>query len=539
MTYNVVQRIGNNYYLYSVEGKWDSEKKNSKQKRRYIGPCDKDGNLKPPKKGKRAEAIAVADGGRERIPFRAYCFGTYDILYRVASSSRIVESLHHAFDKDEADTILALAIMMVADPCSLRTMEDTVESTYLKRLIGTDVSLSSQRLSESLSYIGSDDDARCRYAEHMLDDSDVVIFDTTVLLTESKGVDMAEIGRKAKKVGMPQVNMGFVHSLKYKVPCHMKLFPGSINDVTTIMNLAEELPLICSSVSMIVMDRGFYSERNIRKLYSKDIGFLMPIPSSKKIFKTAISQSRKDLENPVNTFRFNGRTESYSDISMNMPFKDIVDENGNPVTSIRVLVFLNFDREKDELDTLYEDIEVIESRVRKDMVYDEDNISSVFYGKSKRRSLFSIKEGPEGNLVLERNRNAITFAARNCGKLVLLTTSKEEPKRILDTYTQRNWIEVDYEVLKTYMEGGLDYVRSDASANGLMFVQMVATAIRMHLSERIRNTDLKNMGIPLMIRRLNTLHVCEDASGRRLSEVTKKHRTIYEQLGFGEPTLLT
>ena len=98
---------------------------------------------------------------------------------------------------------------------------------------------------------------------------------------------------------------------------------------------------------------------------------------------------------------------------------------------------------------------------------------------------------------------------------------------------------MDYEVLKTYMEGGLDYVRSDASAKGLMFVQMVSTAIRMHLSERIRNTDLKNMGIPLMIRRLNTLHVCEDASGRRLSEVTKKHRTIYEQLGFGEPTLLT
>ena len=538
MTYNVVQRIGNNYYLYSVDGQWDPEKKNSKQKRRYIGPCDKDGNPIPSKRAKRGEPSTI-DTKQERIPFRAYCFGTFDVLYRVASSGRIVESLHHAFDRDEADTILTLAIMMVADPCSLRTMEDAVESTYLRRLIGTDVSFASQRLSESLSYIGSDEDARCRYAEHMLDDSDVVIFDTTVLLTESKGIDMAEMGRKAKKAGMPQVNMGFVHSLKYRIPCHMKLFPGSINDVTTIMNLAEEMPLLCSSVSMIVMDRGFYSEKNIRKLYSKDIGFLMPIPSGKKIFKTAISQSRKDLDNPVNTFRFNGRTESYSDITMDMPFKDIVDGNGDPVGRIRVLVFLNFDREKDELDTLYEDLDVIESRVKDDTEYDEDNISSVFYGKSKRRSLFTIRKGEEGNLILERNRNAITFAARNCGKLVLLTTSKEEPKKVLDIYTQRNWIEVDYEVLKTYVEGGLDYVRSDASAKGLMFVQMVATAIRMQLSEMIRDTDLKDMGIPLMVRRLNTLHVCEDASGTRLSEVTKKHRTIYEQLGFGEPSLHT
>ena len=49
--------------------------------------------------------------------------------------------------------------------------------------------------------------------------------------------------------------------------------------------------------------------------------------------------------------------------------------------------------------------------------------------------------------------------------------------------------------MKTYVEGGLDYVRSDASAKGLMFVQMIATAIRMRLSEMIRDTDLKDMGI--------------------------------------------
>ena len=92
------------------------------------------------------ESITVDDGPQERILFRLYCFGTYDVLYCVASSSRIVESLHHAFDRDEADTILTLAMMM-ADPCSLRTMEDAVESTNLKRLIGFEGSLSSQRLS--------------------------------------------------------------------------------------------------------------------------------------------------------------------------------------------------------------------------------------------------------------------------------------------------------------------------------------------------------------------------------------------------------
>ena len=68
MTYNVVQRIGNNYYLYSVEGKWDPEKKNSKQKRRYIGPCDKDGNPIPSKRAKRVDPVTT-DTEQKRIPF--------------------------------------------------------------------------------------------------------------------------------------------------------------------------------------------------------------------------------------------------------------------------------------------------------------------------------------------------------------------------------------------------------------------------------------------------------------------------------------
>ena len=45
MSYNVVQKVRDNYYLYEVTAEWDPEKKRSRQKRKYIGKCDKDGNL--------------------------------------------------------------------------------------------------------------------------------------------------------------------------------------------------------------------------------------------------------------------------------------------------------------------------------------------------------------------------------------------------------------------------------------------------------------------------------------------------------------
>ncbi|MBR3477345.1 MAG: hypothetical protein IKH39_09425, partial [Candidatus Methanomethylophilaceae archaeon] len=66
---------------------------------------------------------------------------------------------------------------------------------------------------------------------------------------------------------------------------------------------------------------------------------------------------------------------------------------------------------------------------------------------------------------------------------------------------------------------------------------MIATSIRMFVSERIRGTSLGDMGIPMIIRRLNTLHIAVGKRGNRLSEVTKKHREIYEGLGLEGPAV--
>ena len=201
-----------------------------------------------------------------------------------------------------------------------------------------------------------------------------------------------------------------------------------------------------------------------------------------------------------------------------------------------MLVFLNHDREKDESDTLYEDLDVIERRAR-GMDYSEESIDAAFFNKSKRRSLFETHRDKDGKLLLRRKRNAITAAVNRCGRLVLITSSDEPPREILSMYTGRDWVEKDYEALKDDLDGGLDYVQSDHAAIGLMFVQMIATSIRMFVSERIRGTSLGDMGIPMIIRRLNTLHIAVGKRGNRLSEVTKKHREIYEGLGLEGPAV--
>ena len=84
----------------------------------------------------------------------------------------------------------------------------------------------------------------------------MAVFDTSVLQSSSKLMDMLENGRKTLRTGLPQVNLDLVHSLRTGLPVMMRLFPGSISDVSTVKGLVATLRSIGSKHVSLVMDRG-------------------------------------------------------------------------------------------------------------------------------------------------------------------------------------------------------------------------------------------------------------------------------------------
>lgn len=66
---------------------WDSDKKQDRNKKIYIGPCDADGNLQD--EGKRPDkGTSVID-----IPYRTVTLGPYHFLYELSREMRIEEAL--------------------------------------------------------------------------------------------------------------------------------------------------------------------------------------------------------------------------------------------------------------------------------------------------------------------------------------------------------------------------------------------------------------------------------------------------------------
>ncbi|MCL2296329.1 MAG: IS1634 family transposase [Methanomassiliicoccaceae archaeon] len=535
MAYKVVQKIRGKYYLYEVtEAEWDPKKKNSKQKRRYIGPCDENGTIDD----SRRKAAPAASAPAEQKLYWSKNIGQYGLLTGLASRSGLDADLAAAFGGETAKDILALAVMRIAQPGSLRGMEDSIESTYLRELLDIKKGYSSQRMTEIIRAIGEDIDAKKRYCAKAVKDSKAVIFDTTALFSSSKLYEMLEYGRKYKKTGLPQVNMGYVHCMDSGIPVYYKLYPGSITDVVTLVNLIKEMKAMGSSAEHTVLDRGFYSAGNIRAMYSEGYRFTMPLPSGNDLFKSLITDAIDELDNPENMFRFDGRTEFCVDLEIKMPFKDITDAAGNAVEKIRALVFQNNDRRKDEIDTLAARIDSVEADAAMTK-WSKEKESELFRGRNAElKNFFDVSKAEDGKIALKGKRNAISFAMRNTGRMILLTTSEAPAAEILGTYHLRDSVEKDFETLKDDMEGGIEYVRDTVSAEGMIFVQFIATGLRVRMMDIVRkNPSLKRLGVPAVLRSLNLMTVSNVNGTVLMSEVTKKQREIFEQFGVDLPSV--
>lgn len=524
-----VEKRGNKHYLYKLTPYWDPVKKQGRQKKEYIGPCDENGNI--------IESRRRPVSAKDERPYRSATVGPYDLLFKLSETIGLRRRLASFFGEEDASRILSLGILRITDPDSLRSVRDTMNTTALEMLLG-EGAYESQRLSELLDDIGSNDSARNLFYESCMDSDDVAVFDTSVLQSSSEQMDMLENGRGTRKTGLPQVNLGLVHSLKTGLPVMMKLFPGSISDVSTVKGMISRLRSMGASTVALVMDRGFYSESNIAFLESQgDCRYLIPVRGGTDLHKDWITAAKEDLENPVNMFPFHERTESFSDRRVEWPYGTAATlPDGSAVKELRVLTFLNTDREKEERDAFISRIAEAE-RIASETEWKGEAvaISDIFRGRLEGLERhFDVSEGEDGKVLLTRRRNSMTFAMRNFGKVVFVTNMDCSPADILELYRKRDEDEKEYESLKDDMDGGIRYVHSLDAAKGLLFVQFVGLSMRM-LMRQSMDEEMRALGIPMILKRLRSLTATNLRSGWVINEVPKKCRDIYGHFGLPLP----
>jgi len=510
MSYRVEQRIRGKTYVYEAEGYWDSEKKQARQRRRYLGVLDEATGKVIPKQAERDVRTTKAYG-------HAY------LLAEISKDIQLKEKLEGALGRD-APTVLALAMSKVVQPEALRNIAHVMDDTCLAQLAGADASFTSQWLSDFLQRLARNETGmRAFYRSLVGDNEDGLVYDITSLTSYARGIDWLEYGDDYRRLGLPQVNLGLVVNADSKLPLYSKFFPGSVNDVVTLKNLVAEVRELGIKDCTFILDRGFYSEPNVEEMQLLDIDFVMPLPFSTKIGKNNISETNLNIESAANARRFDA--EIY-----------YVVEKSFPIGKKPVYAYILFSekRKGEEVNTFYNRLMDLESTLEGKHVH--GNVQKHFEKIAGNFTNYFQCIPDKGEIHLRRRSKVITQAVNRMGKMILLSSSKRDWDEALTLYRERDMVEKLYDELKNDLEMLPLRVHKDQTLAGLVFIYFVAITIRSLLMQKARMAKLlEKASTTDLLLEMQKLRAVQIGNVWKLTEVTKRQRTILEKMGISVP----
>ena len=509
MTYIVKQKIHGRIYAYEAENYWDSEKKQSRQKRRYLGVWDEATGQIIPKTAERDVKTTKS-------------FGPVSLLNSISDEIQLRKKLSESFGKD-GDLILAIAMSKLLHQTSLKNIHHVLEDSFLPEMYSLKESFSSQWLSDFLMRLSSKDSAMTSFYNSIIAGEDeTLIFDITSFSSASKNIDWLEWGYNRDGLDLPQVNLGLVLSLHRHLPLYFKLFPGSINDVVTLKNLVAEVKAFGITKSLFILDRGFYSENNIKELSNEQIDFILPLPFSVNIGKGLISETNKDIENPANAKRFGG------DIFY-------VLENEIQIGEVKAYGYVLYSKKREGLETnsFYNRLIDIECALQGKEFRNPIDQFKRTAGNFERYFECNV-DGKSINL--RRRVNAISQAVNRFGKTILLSATKRSWDEVLSLYRERDEVEKKFDELKNELEVMPLRVQKIETLQGLLFVFFISLILRALLLRRARDAQmLDKSSIEEIFMELAKLRAVKVGGKWRLTEISKKQRTLFEKLKIGVP----
>lgn len=249
-----IKRFGNNYYAYHSTTKWDKKNKRRVKVSKYIGKVTPKGIIRP----------------NDPKVTGIYEYGNVSLLYNLANKSGLTKSLRRVFDKKWKD-ILAFSITRTIYPLPLKSVRSYAEKTYLSKKFR--LHLSPKSLSKLLVTVGKDYRSQLIFFKTLIESDSTLLYDLSFIFSTSQTLTFAEKGYNKDHLFLPQINIALGFSHEKKIPMFIKILPGSVRDVSTLVGVVREFEL--KDVTL-VLDRGFFSKPNVDYLRKERLKFVMP-----------------------------------------------------------------------------------------------------------------------------------------------------------------------------------------------------------------------------------------------------------------------
>ena len=522
-----------NGYVYIDKGFWNSEKQQSDHKREYIGKYD--GKTFTPNKtyyrlqAEYEQSLTAHKTGPvpTDICLRQFYGATY-LLDQISSKTGISIDLGRCFGS-LASQILSIAYYLILEEGMPLYRFHKWGMTH-RHPYGKDIP--SQRSSELFGLITEDakmDYFKRQAKRHGL--NEYLAFDTTSISSYSTLIKQAKYGKNKDGDPLPQINLALLYGEESMLPVYYRKLAGNITDVKTIENLLKDVDFLKLEKLKLVMDRGFYSEKNINDLMKHHHKFLIGAKTSLKIVSSRLDKIRADF---VTRFNYNSELKLYvMSFTEEWDYSEEKPRSGETITDKR-RVYLHF---------YYNDQKATDDKTRFNAMLDrlEYNLINGTPDPEDEKlyqKYFVINETPVRGVTYSFKEDAIRKAEKNYGYFVLMSNGIKDPVEALRIYRLKDLIEKSFGNLKERLSMRRMSVSSEENFEGKLFVQFVALQLMSYIKRQMDVNGLFNdYTMQSLLDEIDVIEYYQQpGKAHHLSEITEKQRKLYELMDVYAPT---
>jgi transposase len=449
-----IHRKANGYaYLYTVESYWDKEKKAPRNKQVCLGRYNEEtGEITPSGRAKKGDAE------KPDLEFKASAkvYGPYLLLMKLSNDIGLVRILKKSLP-DLYERMLSLVFFVVQKGLALSRCETWSESHRHP----FNQPMSSQQVSELLKQIteNSRQHFLSLWLGHLLE-NELLCYDITSISSYATANEYVRWGHNRDNEKLPQINLAMLYGQNSALPAYYRRIQGNITDVATLTTTIDSLDFLGSIKLFFILDRGFYSEKNVDALLEKRYRFILMVRTDRVWVRDVIDQYYDQVASPEK-YGQTGEDEVLYMVS------HLYKWGGRRCYAH---LYYNATRAAEDFDNLNKSLVVCKGELERD---DLDNAHQVLYDR-----FFIIKRMPKRGLSVSYNNAEIQkYRKRYAGFFCILTNVKMDSGELLEIYRRKDIVENCFDDLKNGLDMKRLKVHSSSAMDTRLFIQFLASIL--------------------------------------------------------------
>ena len=453
--------------------------------------------------------------------------GAYIIIQKILDEYKLPELLGEQFE--EKDLGLFLDLIAYTITCEnnagqyypmyafghplftkgMRIYSDSKVSEFLCGMTGE----------ESIGFL-NDWNASCDHREKIY-----ISYDSTNKNSEAGNIEMVEFGEAKVDVGSPIFNYSIAYDTKNAKPLFYETYLGSIADISQLEYMLGKAKGYGYKNIGFILDRGYFSKGNIRKMDEYGYSFVIMIKGMAKLVNRLVLENKGKFEEER---RYSIRKHH--------------------VYGITVKDRLYLDDEKDRYFHIYHSTgkEHGEKEELEEMLERLGKVIKAQYGtdyqlSDAEKEYFDTFYDSKGILTLVKEKDdVIKQALQLCGYFCIVTSDKMTAAEALDLYYSRDASEKLFRGDKSYLGNKSERTHYNESTEAKIFVEFVALIVRNRIYTKLKeelnriDENPNYMTVPAALRELEKIEMIRgrDRIYRLDHAVTKTQKTILNAFGM-------